>query len=81
MKQVNGIFIGKTKVNNDSKYNDSNEFVRDIIKTKLIKEDMQKELNEILEKYKRQFKMFETGEDLYLETLRKEALRIIQKQA
>ena len=80
MKQVNGTFIGKTKVSNDSKYINGIGLDEDIAKTNSIKEDMQRELNQILDKYKRKFRMFETAEDLYLETLREEAIKIIDKQ-
>lgn len=80
MKQVNGTFIGKTKVSNDSKYINGSGLDEDIAKTNLIKEDMQRELNQILDKYKKKFRMFETAEDLYLETLREEAIKIIDKQ-
>ncbi len=80
MKQVKGTFIGKTKVSNDSKYINGIGLDEDIAKTKLIKENMKKELKELLNRYKKQFRMFETAEDLYLETLREEALKIIDKQ-
>lgn len=79
MKKVNGQFIGKVKVSLDSKYINGTGLDEDINKTKLIQENMQKELKEVLEKYKKQFRMFETAEDIYLETLREEALKIIKE--
>lgn len=77
MRKVNGQFIGKVKVSLDSKYINGTGLDEDIIKTNSIKSNMQKELNEVLEKYKKQFKMYETAEDIYLETIREEALKII----
>lgn len=77
MRKVNGQFIGKVKVSLDSKYINGTGLDADISKTNSIKSNMQKELNEVLEKYKKQFKMYETAEDIYLETIREEALKII----
>ena len=81
MKKVNGTFIGKVKVSLDSKYINGTGLDEDINKTNLIKKNMQEELNQVLEKYKKQFQMYETAEDIYLETLREEALKIIKEEA
>ena len=80
MKKINGIFIGKVKVSSDSKYINGNGLDKDINKTNLIKNNMQEELNRVLEKYKKQFRMFETAEDLYIEILREEVIKILERR-
>ena len=80
MKKVKGQFIGKVKISLDSKYIKGKGIEEDIEKTKKIKEKMKQELKEILEKYKKQFRMYETAEDIYLEALREEAKKILKRQ-
>ncbi len=77
MKKVNGQFIGKVKVSMDSKYINGTGLDEDIAKTQTIIKNMRNELNEVLERYKKQFRMFETAEEIYLEMLREEARKII----
>lgn len=79
MKEIKGQFIGKVKVSMDSKYINGRGLEEDIIKTNKIKNNMQEELKQVLEKYKKQFRMYETAEDIYLEILREEALKIIKR--
>lgn len=80
MKNINGTFIGKVNVSLDSKYINGTGLDEDINKTNLIINNMQNELNEILDKYKKQFRMYETAEDLYIETLREEVIKILKSR-
>lgn len=80
MKNINGTFIGKVNVSCDSKYINGNGLDEDINKTNLIIKNMQNELNEVLDKYKKQFRMYETAEDLYIEVLREEVIKILKSR-
>ena len=80
MKKVNGTFVGKIKLSLDSKYMHGTGLDEDINKTNLIIQNMQEELKQVLEKYKKQFRMFESAEDLYIEVLREEVIKILKER-
>lgn len=80
MKKINGQFIGKVKVSLDSKYMNGKGLDEDIRKTSNNLEEMRKELDLVLEKYKKRFRNFETAEDEYIEVLRDEVLKILNKR-
>lgn len=81
MKNIGGTFIGKSKIGPDSKYyNNEKGLDEDVQRTKTIKLNMQEELNEVLKRYKKQFRMFETAEDLYIEVLREEVIKILKRR-
>lgn len=80
MKNVNGQFTGKIKVSNDSKYMHGQGLDEDIRNTKNKLDKMKKELNEVLEKYRGQFRHYKTAEDEYIEILRNEVIKILKRR-
>lgn len=79
MKQVNGQFIGKTKINYDSKYINGEGLNEDIERNKLKVDSFKHELETVIDMcYERNvnnFKQYETAIDILQETLREKFIQ------
>lgn len=75
MKKVNGQFIGKVKVSNDSKYLHGNGLDEDIknnrIKSEAFKHELETVIDMCYERHVSNFRQYETAIDILQETLRK----------
>jgi hypothetical protein len=83
MKKVNGIFLGKTKVSNDSKYINGVGLDEDILKTEMITKCFKHELETVIdmcyERHFKNFKQYETAIDILQETLREKFIEYGEK--
>ena len=74
MKKVNGTFVGKMKVNYDSKYIHGTGLDEDIAETqrkiKSFKQELETAIDECYKKHVRNFRMYETAIQVLQETIR-----------
>lgn len=83
MKLINGVFIGKTKISNDSKYINGVGLNEDIANTEVKINSFKHELETVIDmcyqRHFRNFKQYETAIDILQETLREKFIEYGEK--